>query len=103
MKRPLGLKSALKNDKRLKSSDEEMVVELDASSDEIQELESLYDAALHKLTMGSEDACSLFRGVVHECDKFCISPSAISTIFIVTKVSYMKQFRFDFSVGDAIK
>ena len=65
MKRPLGLRNNVT--KRTKS---EMVVELKDFVDEIQELESLYDAALHQLTQESlEDALSLFRGVVHECDK----------------------------------
>lgn len=57
--------------------EEETLIELEiqAKEDEMEELESLYDAALLKLiestgnNNNSDGAALLFRGVIHECDK----------------------------------
>jgi hypothetical protein len=64
-KRPLGLK---REPNKRKKQEEELTIQLEASND-YEELDQLYEQAVEQLSIDSQQACLLFRGVVHECDK----------------------------------
>ncbi|KAJ3322912.1 hypothetical protein HDV06_002571 [Boothiomyces sp. JEL0866] len=68
-KRARGLKKSKESQKKVKTEEETVVLEIHGQND-LEELEQLFTSALAQLDEdNAEQAVLLFRGVVHECDK----------------------------------